>query len=191
MSCSIRSLPLIPGRPFLPAVLSSSPLPGLRPPQQWRLLTPVPPTLQNLYRLEGDGFPSIPLLVDHLLRSQQPLTKKSGIILNRAVPKVSLWQDWGPHRIRAGRAFWVLYTPQGAGLPLGLECQGQSHSLGHTPLAGAHPFSAPAWSLSHLSVVLCPTPILQTNKPRCQEMKGTALGGGIQSLIVLSTPSLH
>ncbi|XP_067553367.1 tyrosine-protein kinase Fes/Fps isoform X3 [Pseudorca crassidens] len=41
----------------------------------------------NLYRLEGDGFPSIPLLVDHLLRSQQPLTKKSGIILNRAVPK--------------------------------------------------------------------------------------------------------
>ncbi|KAG5198046.1 hypothetical protein MJG53_012665 [Ovis ammon polii x Ovis aries] len=41
----------------------------------------------NLYRLEGDGFPSIPLLVDHLLRSQQPLTKKSGIVLNRAVPK--------------------------------------------------------------------------------------------------------
>ncbi|MBV97091.1 FES proto-oncogene, tyrosine kinase, partial [Eschrichtius robustus] len=41
----------------------------------------------NLYRLEGDGFPSIPLLIDHLLRSQQPLTKKSGIILNRAVPK--------------------------------------------------------------------------------------------------------
>ncbi|XP_042843947.1 tyrosine-protein kinase Fes/Fps isoform X2 [Panthera tigris] len=41
----------------------------------------------NLYRLEGDGFASIPLLVDHLLRSQQPLTKKSGIVLNRAVPK--------------------------------------------------------------------------------------------------------
>ncbi|KAI5764905.1 FES protein [Gulo gulo luscus] len=41
----------------------------------------------NLYRLEGDGFPSIPLLIDHLLRSQQPLTKKSGIVLNRAVPK--------------------------------------------------------------------------------------------------------
>ncbi|XP_007470614.1 PREDICTED: tyrosine-protein kinase Fes/Fps isoform X6 [Lipotes vexillifer] len=45
------------------------------------------PKFSNLYRLEGDGFPSIPLLVDHLLRSQQPLTKKSGIILNRAVPK--------------------------------------------------------------------------------------------------------
>uniref|UniRef100_A0A8D0SXD1 Tyrosine-protein kinase n=1 Tax=Sus scrofa TaxID=9823 RepID=A0A8D0SXD1_PIG len=41
----------------------------------------------NLYRLEGDGFPSIPLLIDHLLHSQQPLTKKSGIVLNRAVPK--------------------------------------------------------------------------------------------------------
>uniref|UniRef100_A0A8C0A812 Tyrosine-protein kinase n=1 Tax=Bos mutus grunniens TaxID=30521 RepID=A0A8C0A812_BOSMU len=49
----------------------------------------------NLYRLEGDGFPSIPLLIDHLLRSQQPLTKKSGIILNRAVPKVSLGQGLG------------------------------------------------------------------------------------------------
>uniref|UniRef100_A0A8C7BBJ4 Tyrosine-protein kinase n=1 Tax=Neovison vison TaxID=452646 RepID=A0A8C7BBJ4_NEOVI len=45
------------------------------------------PKFSNLYRLEGDGFPSIPLLIDHLLRSQQPLTKKSGIVLNRAVPK--------------------------------------------------------------------------------------------------------
>ncbi|XP_014405078.1 PREDICTED: tyrosine-protein kinase Fes/Fps [Myotis brandtii] len=44
----------------------------------------------NLYRLEGDGFPSIPLLIDHLLRSQQPLTKKSGVVLSRAVLKVSL-----------------------------------------------------------------------------------------------------
>ncbi|XP_021120498.1 tyrosine-protein kinase Fes/Fps isoform X2 [Heterocephalus glaber] len=41
----------------------------------------------NLYRLEGDGFPSIPLLIDHLLCSQQPLTKKSGVVLYRAVPK--------------------------------------------------------------------------------------------------------
>ncbi|XP_012867580.1 PREDICTED: tyrosine-protein kinase Fes/Fps isoform X1 [Dipodomys ordii] len=41
----------------------------------------------GLYRLEGDGFPSIPLLVDHLLCSQQPLTKKSGVVLSRAVPK--------------------------------------------------------------------------------------------------------
>lgn len=46
------------------------------------------PSLQNLYRLEGDGFPTIPLLVDHLLHSQQPITRKSGIVLARAVPKV-------------------------------------------------------------------------------------------------------
>ncbi|XP_076980373.1 tyrosine-protein kinase Fes/Fps isoform X2 [Tamandua tetradactyla] len=44
-------------------------------------------SVDNLYRLEGDGFPTVPLLIDHLLRSQQPLTKKSGIVLSRAVPK--------------------------------------------------------------------------------------------------------
>nr|XP_055219082.1 tyrosine-protein kinase Fes/Fps isoform X1 [Gorilla gorilla gorilla]XP_055219083.1 tyrosine-protein kinase Fes/Fps isoform X1 [Gorilla gorilla gorilla] len=48
---------------------------------------PGSPALQNLYRLEGEGFPSIPLLIDHLLSTQQPLTKKSGVILHRAVPK--------------------------------------------------------------------------------------------------------
>ncbi|NXD83913.1 FES kinase, partial [Halcyon senegalensis] len=41
----------------------------------------------NMYRLEGEGFPTIPLLVEHLLQSQQPITRKSGIILSRAVPK--------------------------------------------------------------------------------------------------------
>uniref|UniRef100_A0A8C5XEJ4 Tyrosine-protein kinase n=1 Tax=Microcebus murinus TaxID=30608 RepID=A0A8C5XEJ4_MICMU len=45
------------------------------------------PKFSNLFRLEGDGFPSIPLLIDHLLCSQQPLTKKSGVVLHRAVPK--------------------------------------------------------------------------------------------------------
>ncbi|NWW43543.1 FES kinase, partial [Pedionomus torquatus] len=44
----------------------------------------------NTYRLEGEGFPTIPLLVEHLLQSQQPITRKSGIILARAVPKVML-----------------------------------------------------------------------------------------------------
>lgn len=85
---------------------SSSPIPGLKPPQQRRLLTPAPPAPQNLYRLEGDGFPSIPLLIDHLLHSQQPLTKKSGIVLNRAVPKVNLRpaRPRHPCRIGAGRA---------------------------------------------------------------------------------------
>ncbi|NXY80435.1 FES kinase, partial [Glareola pratincola] len=41
----------------------------------------------NMYRLEGEGFPTIPLLIEHLLQSQQPITHKSGIILARAVPK--------------------------------------------------------------------------------------------------------
>uniref|UniRef100_A0A8D2B6V9 Tyrosine-protein kinase n=1 Tax=Sciurus vulgaris TaxID=55149 RepID=A0A8D2B6V9_SCIVU len=45
------------------------------------------PKFSNLYRLEGDGFPSIPLLIDHLLSSRQPLTKKSGVVLYRPVPK--------------------------------------------------------------------------------------------------------
>lgn len=45
-------------------------------------------SLQNMYRLEGEGFPTIPLLIEHLLQSQQPITRKSGIILARAVPKV-------------------------------------------------------------------------------------------------------
>ena len=41
-----------------------------------------------MYRLEGEGFPTIPLLIEHLLQSKQPITRKSGIILARAVPKV-------------------------------------------------------------------------------------------------------
>ncbi|NXH66358.1 FES kinase, partial [Hydrobates tethys] len=41
----------------------------------------------NMYRLEGEGFPTIPLLIEHLLQSQQPITRKSGIILARAVAK--------------------------------------------------------------------------------------------------------
>lgn len=42
-----------------------------------------------MYRLEGEGFPTIPLLIEHLLQSQQPITRKSGIILAKAVPKVT------------------------------------------------------------------------------------------------------
>ncbi|XP_074957014.1 tyrosine-protein kinase Fes/Fps isoform X8 [Phalacrocorax aristotelis] len=41
----------------------------------------------NMYRLEGDGFPTIPLLIEYLLQSQKPITRKSGVILTRAVPK--------------------------------------------------------------------------------------------------------
>uniref|UniRef100_A0A8C5TX47 Tyrosine-protein kinase n=1 Tax=Malurus cyaneus samueli TaxID=2593467 RepID=A0A8C5TX47_9PASS len=43
--------------------------------------------IQDMFRLEGDSFPTIPLLIQHLLQSQQPITRKSGIILARAVPK--------------------------------------------------------------------------------------------------------
>ncbi|NWU86621.1 FES kinase, partial [Onychorhynchus coronatus] len=41
----------------------------------------------NMFRLEGDSFPTIPLLIQHLLQNQQPITRKSGIVLARAVPK--------------------------------------------------------------------------------------------------------
>ncbi|XP_071424957.1 tyrosine-protein kinase Fes/Fps isoform X4 [Pithys albifrons albifrons] len=41
----------------------------------------------NMFRLEGDSFPTIPLLIQHLLQSQQPITRKSGVVLARAVPK--------------------------------------------------------------------------------------------------------
>ncbi|KAM9275669.1 tyrosine-protein kinase Fes/Fps [Morus bassanus] len=41
----------------------------------------------NMFRLEGEGFTTIPLLIEHLLQSQKPITRKSGVILTRAVPK--------------------------------------------------------------------------------------------------------
>ncbi|XP_030786393.1 tyrosine-protein kinase Fes/Fps isoform X3 [Rhinopithecus roxellana] len=56
-------------------------------PLRMEAVDPRSSALQNLYRLEGEGFPSIPLLIDHLLSTQQPLTKKSGVVLHRAVPK--------------------------------------------------------------------------------------------------------
>ncbi|KAL4836808.1 hypothetical protein H8958_006622 [Nasalis larvatus] len=56
-------------------------------PLRMEAVDPGSSALQNLYRLEGEGFPSIPLLIDHLLSTQQPLTKKSGVVLHRAVPK--------------------------------------------------------------------------------------------------------
>eukprot|EP00064_Thunnus_orientalis_P003720 superscaffoldBa00000316_g3731 len=41
----------------------------------------------NLYRLDGEGFPSIPLLIHHLLSSRQHITKKSDIVLKNPVLK--------------------------------------------------------------------------------------------------------
>ncbi|XP_069481288.1 tyrosine-protein kinase Fes/Fps isoform X2 [Ambystoma mexicanum] len=41
----------------------------------------------NMYRLEGEAFSTIPLLVDHFLKTKQAVTKKSGAILGKPVPK--------------------------------------------------------------------------------------------------------
>ncbi|XP_062242258.1 tyrosine-protein kinase Fes/Fps [Platichthys flesus] len=41
----------------------------------------------NLYRLDGQGFHSIPLLIHHLLSSQQPVTKRADIVLRKPVLK--------------------------------------------------------------------------------------------------------
>uniref|UniRef100_A0A8C6ZBN9 Tyrosine-protein kinase n=1 Tax=Nothoprocta perdicaria TaxID=30464 RepID=A0A8C6ZBN9_NOTPE len=45
----------------------------------------------NMYRLEGDGFPTIPLLIEHCLQSRQPITRKSGIILARPCSPQDKW----------------------------------------------------------------------------------------------------
>ncbi|XP_068131364.1 tyrosine-protein kinase Fes/Fps isoform X2 [Hyperolius riggenbachi] len=44
-------------------------------------------SVDNTYRLEGEGFSTIPLLVDHFLKSKQVVTKKSGVILTKAIVK--------------------------------------------------------------------------------------------------------
>uniref|UniRef100_A0A7N6B9W7 Tyrosine-protein kinase n=1 Tax=Anabas testudineus TaxID=64144 RepID=A0A7N6B9W7_ANATE len=41
----------------------------------------------NLYRLDGEGFHSIPQLINHLLFSQQHITKKTDVVLKKPVPK--------------------------------------------------------------------------------------------------------
>ncbi|XP_072258858.1 tyrosine-protein kinase Fes/Fps isoform X2 [Pyxicephalus adspersus] len=43
--------------------------------------------VDNMYRLEGEGFLTIPLLIDHFLKTKQVVTKKSGVILNKAIVK--------------------------------------------------------------------------------------------------------
>ncbi|KAG8575402.1 hypothetical protein GDO81_009542 [Engystomops pustulosus] len=43
--------------------------------------------VDNLYRLEGEAFPTIPLLIDNFLKTKQVVTKKSGVILSRAIVK--------------------------------------------------------------------------------------------------------
>uniref|UniRef100_A0A4W6C3I1 Tyrosine-protein kinase n=1 Tax=Lates calcarifer TaxID=8187 RepID=A0A4W6C3I1_LATCA len=45
------------------------------------------PKSENLYRLDGQGFPSIPLLIHHLISSRQHITKKADIVLKKPVLK--------------------------------------------------------------------------------------------------------
>uniref|UniRef100_A0AAX7SZ05 Tyrosine-protein kinase n=1 Tax=Astatotilapia calliptera TaxID=8154 RepID=A0AAX7SZ05_ASTCA len=42
---------------------------------------------ENMYRLDGEGFPSIPHLIHHLLNSRQHITKRCEVVLKKAVVK--------------------------------------------------------------------------------------------------------
>ncbi|XP_046897513.1 tyrosine-protein kinase Fes/Fps isoform X1 [Hypomesus transpacificus] len=42
---------------------------------------------ENIYRLDGEGFLNVPLLMHHLVSSNQPITKRSDIILRRPILK--------------------------------------------------------------------------------------------------------
>ncbi|KAK1158095.1 tyrosine-protein kinase Fes/Fps [Acipenser oxyrinchus oxyrinchus] len=44
-------------------------------------------SVDNMYRLDGEGYPTIPLLLDHLLNNQLNVTKKSDVVLKRAIPR--------------------------------------------------------------------------------------------------------
>ncbi|XP_063781931.1 tyrosine-protein kinase Fes/Fps isoform X2 [Pseudophryne corroboree] len=43
--------------------------------------------IDNLYRLEGEAYPTIPMLIDHFMKTKQVVTKKSGVVLNKAIVK--------------------------------------------------------------------------------------------------------
>uniref|UniRef100_A0A3B4GF69 Tyrosine-protein kinase n=1 Tax=Pundamilia nyererei TaxID=303518 RepID=A0A3B4GF69_9CICH len=47
---------------------------------------------ENMYRLDGEGFPSIPHLIHHLLNSRQHITKRCEVVLKKAVVKVNRHQ---------------------------------------------------------------------------------------------------
>ena len=43
-----------------------------------------------MYRLDGEGFHTVPMLMNHLVSSHQHVTKRSDIVLKRPVLKVKL-----------------------------------------------------------------------------------------------------
>ncbi|KAF1545012.1 Tyrosine-protein kinase Fer, partial [Eudyptes schlegeli] len=47
--------------------------------------------IQNQYRFEGTGFPTIPQLIDHHYTTKQIITKKSGVVLLNPVVKDKKW----------------------------------------------------------------------------------------------------
>ncbi|XP_040979807.1 tyrosine-protein kinase Fes/Fps isoform X2 [Aquila chrysaetos chrysaetos] len=97
----------------------------------------------NMYRLEGEGFPTIPLLIEHLLQSQQPITRKSGIILARAVPKVMAGSGEGDE------------SPEhGATLPVPFSCPWRLGQAGGQLTAFCVCSLQDKWVLNHEDVLL-------------------------------------
>ncbi|KAM5300496.1 tyrosine-protein kinase Fer isoform 2-T2 [Ctenodactylus gundi] len=47
--------------------------------------------VDNLYRFESTGFPSIPQLIDHHYTTKQVITKKSAVVLLNPIPKDKKW----------------------------------------------------------------------------------------------------
>lgn len=48
-------------------------------------------SIQNQYRFEGTGFPTIPQLIEHHYTTKQVITKKSGVVLLNPVVKVNAY----------------------------------------------------------------------------------------------------
>ncbi|KAM3625061.1 uncharacterized protein V6R79_006407 [Siganus canaliculatus] len=43
--------------------------------------------INNLYRLDGESFQDVPMLINHMLWTRQPVTKRSDAILKKPIPK--------------------------------------------------------------------------------------------------------
>ncbi|NWI52665.1 FER kinase, partial [Calyptomena viridis] len=60
--------------------------------QPWGLERKVcMPVVENQYRFEGTGFPTIPQLIEHHYTTKQVITKKSGVVLLNPVIKDKKW----------------------------------------------------------------------------------------------------
>ncbi|GCC39618.1 hypothetical protein chiPu_0023701, partial [Chiloscyllium punctatum] len=43
--------------------------------------------VDSQYRFDGESFPTIPLLIDNLVKTRQPVTKKTGAVLIKPITK--------------------------------------------------------------------------------------------------------